>query len=144
MKKVLALLAVVLAAGALVACGDDDDDGGDTAATTAPSNGAAAGGGGGGGEVLRVAAPEDGSLAFEPEQLSAEAGNLTIEFDNPAAVAHNVEVESQDGEELGVTDTITQDTTSLRLDNVTPGTYEYYCNVPGHQEGGMEGTLTVR
>ena len=24
-----------------------------------------------------------------------------------------------------------------------PGTYEYYCNVPGHKQAGMVGTLTV-
>jgi uncharacterized cupredoxin-like copper-binding protein len=24
------------------------------------------------------------------------------------------------------------------------GTYEFYCAVPGHREGGMEGTLTVK
>lgn len=24
-----------------------------------------------------------------------------------------------------------------------PGTYEYFCSVPGHANGGMRGTLTV-
>jgi plastocyanin len=150
MKKAFALLALVLAAIALVACGDDDDDG-DTAATTTPSGaaqggggGAGGGGGGGGGATtLKLSAPADGSLAFDTDQLNAKAGNITIEFDNPAAVSHNVEVESDSGE-LGVSDTIAQDTTTLQLTNVKPGTYEYYCNIPGHKEGGMDGTLTVK
>ena len=25
-----------------------------------------------------------------------------------------------------------------------PGTYEFFCEVPGHEAGGMKGTLTVK
>jgi mono/diheme cytochrome c family protein len=28
--------------------------------------------------------------------------------------------------------------------NLKPGTYEFYCSVPGHEAGGMKGTLTVK
>jgi len=28
--------------------------------------------------------------------------------------------------------------------NVNAGEYTFYCSVPGHRAGGMEGTLTVR
>ena len=28
--------------------------------------------------------------------------------------------------------------------NLKPGTYTFYCSVPGHEAGGMKGTLTVK
>jgi uncharacterized cupredoxin-like copper-binding protein len=27
---------------------------------------------------------------------------------------------------------------------LAPGTYEFYCSVPGHEQAGMKGTLTVK
>lgn len=148
MKKALALFALLLSAIALVACGGDDDDE-DTAATTAPSNGAATtggggggAGGGGGGETVKLSADPSGALAYDTDQLNAAAGAVTIDFDNPAAVSHDVAVESG-GEEVGVSDLIAEDKTTLELD-LEPGEYTFYCTVPGHREGGMEGTLTVK
>ena len=34
--------------------------------------------------------------------------------------------------------------TSKVTANLKPGTYEFYCSVPGHEAGGMKGTLTVK
>jgi uncharacterized cupredoxin-like copper-binding protein len=33
--------------------------------------------------------------------------------------------------------------TSTVSASLKPGTYTFYCSVPGHREGGMEGKLTV-
>ncbi len=150
MKKVAAFLALALASVALVACGGDDDDNGATTTSGAAANGAATGGaatGGNkapaGGETISLAADPDGQLAFTTDTLSAKAGNLTIAFDNPASITHDVAVEDSGGEELGVSDLIAQDSTTLVLENVKPGAYTFYCTVPGHEEAGMKGTLTV-
>jgi plastocyanin len=150
MKKVVALLALALAAVALVACGGDDDE--DTtnggAATEAPSEaGGAAGGAGGqqagGGSTFKVAAVPDSGLAYTTEQATVEAGDLTIEFENPQTLTHDVAIEDSSGEQVGKTELIADSSTSANVGKVEPGDYTFYCTVPGHREGGMEGTLTV-
>jgi plastocyanin len=140
MKKAIVLLVSLVAVLGLVACGGDDDDdetAADTGAATTTEGGGGAGGEGGGAQVLRVTADPDGQLAWEPTELTAKAGEVTIELDNPAPVPHNVEIEGD-----GVSDTVTQDTTSVTA-NLDAGEHVYFCNVPGHREAGMEGTLTV-
>ncbi len=99
--------------------------------------GAAAAGG-----PLKVAAPADGALKFEQTSLSAKAGSVKIDFDNPAKVEHNVTLE-RDGKRIAATKTITESEASLAT-MLKPGSYTFYCSVPGHREAGMKGTLTVR
>jgi plastocyanin len=145
MKKLLALLAVIaLAAFGLAACGgdDDDDDGGeDTAAvTTQPET---TGGGAAGGATVDVSSPSGSDLAFDQSELTAQAGPVTINYDNPQSISHDVIIEDASGEELGGTELISQSNTSATVE-LQPGTYTFFCDVPGHREGGMEGTLTVK
>ncbi|MDP9227868.1 MAG: plastocyanin/azurin family copper-binding protein, partial [Actinomycetota bacterium] len=83
-----------------------------------------------------------GSFAYEPTSLSAAAGPVTINYDNPASLSHDVVVEDDAGTEIGKTDLISGGNTSVTVE-LQPGTYTYFCDVPGHREGGMEGTLTV-
>ena len=143
MKKPLILLvALVLASFSLAACGDDDEEEADTAATTEePATEAENGGGGGGGEAVQVSAVPDGSFAFEQSELTASAGPTTFEFDNPASLGHDFCLE-QDGSEVGCTDVVTGESTTLEAD-LESGDYTYYCSVAGHRDGGMEGDLTV-
>lgn len=95
-----------------------------------------------GGTTLQLSAPEDGTLAFDTDKLDAEAGEVTIDFDNPATIEHDVAIEG-DGKEIAKSDLVSEGTTEVSADLQT-GEYTYYCSVPGHREGGMEGSLTVR
>jgi plastocyanin len=93
-----------------------------------------------GGTLQLAASPTD--LAFDTTSLTSKPGKVTIDFDNPATLEHNVAIE-QDGKELATSATISQGKTSVSAD-LAPGAYTFLCAVPGHAEAGMEGVLTVR
>jgi plastocyanin len=92
---------------------------------------------------LAVTSPEDGGLIFEPDGLSAKAGTLTITYSNPSPVQHSLAVETADGNVLGETEIFTDGEMEVTLNDLAPGEYVFFCTVPGHREGGMQGDLTV-
>jgi len=153
MKKLAAFLVLALAALTLVACGGGDDDttttatsGGGTENNAGTSGGGAEKAGGAGGATsatLSFEADPDGALAYTTTSATAKAGKVEVLFDNPQSLTHDVAIESSGGEEVGATELITDgsDSTTVELE---PGSYTFYCSVPGHREAGMEGTLTVK
>jgi len=150
MKKLVAFLVLAIVSLSLVACGGSDDENTTTAATNGGGNesGAEAGGaaqkeGGGGGSTLKFEADPGGELAYTASSATAKAGEVTVEFNNPQALTHDVAIEGASGEEVGKTELIAEGEDSTTV-NLKPGTYTYFCTVPGHREAGMEGTLTVK
>ncbi len=66
---------------------------------------------------------------------------MTIEFANTSPVEHNFSVE-ENKKVLGATPTFVGGKRTLTL-KLSPGTYTFYCSVPGHRQAGMEGKLKV-
>jgi plastocyanin len=91
--------------------------------------------------TLQLAANPEGQLSYNTKQLAAKAGPVTITMANMSPVEHNVTI-AQGSTVLGATPTFQGGTRSLTL-KLKPGTYTFYCSVPGHRQAGMEGTLTV-
>lgn len=91
--------------------------------------------------TLQLAADPDAALRFDKDTLETPAGTIAIELTNESSLPHNVAIEGEGVDEES--ETVTKDSTSLTV-TLEPGTYTFYCSVPGHREGGMEGTLTVR
>lgn len=81
-----------------------------------------------------------GDVWFEPGQVGIAAGeevNLRVvntgdAFHDLTVPAADVRLDVEAGDEV---------VGGLRLDE--PGTYEFYCSVPGHAAAGMSGTITV-
>lgn len=165
MKKLIALFALLLAAVALVACGGGSSSSSEEtgavagAAQEAEEKAEEAGeeaegkaeevekeaesATGGPGSTVEVEADPSGNLAFTSEEITAKAGKDTIKFTNESPVPHDVVIEDENGKELGGTEITSEGSETAEVD-LKPGTYTYFCSVPGHRQAGMEGTLVVK
>jgi uncharacterized cupredoxin-like copper-binding protein len=87
------------------------------------------------GVVLKLTGSE---YSFAPSALKASAGRTTIRFTNGGAVDHDFSIDALHihlVEKPGKTGEVTL--------TLTPGTYTFFCAVPGHRQSGMQGMLTV-
>jgi plastocyanin len=137
-RRLLLLLFMILAlALTAAACGGDDED---DAAEEPAAEETTTSEGGASGTTLTLTANPDGEISFDQSELTAAAGEVTIELVNESGVPHNVGIEGNGIDE--VSETITEGSTEITV-TLDPGEYQFYCAVSGHREGGMEGTLTV-
>ena len=150
MKKVVVAFALVLASIALVACGSSSDSSSSVETTSESSSAAggekaneAEGKSAGSAAAVAFEADPSGGLAYTSDSATAKAGKVTIDFTNPQPLTHDVAIEDSSGKTIGKTELIAEGSDSAVVD-LKPGTYTFYCTVPGHREAGMEGTLTVK
>jgi plastocyanin len=80
-------------------------------------------------------------LAFNFSSISATAGSVTINMFNDSAIPHNIAIRGNGVDVQGPV--VGKGQTSSVTAELAPGTYEFYCSVPGHAEAGMKGTLVV-
>jgi plastocyanin len=93
---------------------------------------------------LQIAASPSGQLAYVTNKASATAGAVTVEMPNTSGVSHNIAIQQgTNGPVLGASSFITKGATSVTV-TLKPGTYTFFCQVPGHRQAGMEGALTVK
>ncbi len=91
--------------------------------------------------TLKLAANPAGQLAYTSKQLTAKAGKVTVDFTNSSPVEHDVAF-AQGSSVVGQTPVFTGGSKTLTI-TLKPGTYTFFCTVPGHRAAGMEGKLTV-
>jgi len=91
------------------------------------------------GGVLTIPAVETGATRFVTDEATAKPGSLEIVMPNPSSSPHNIAIK---GGPTGPV--VEQGGRSAFKFNAKAGSYEYYCSVPGHEAGGMKGTLQVK
>ena len=157
-KRLAVVTIVILAAPVAAGCGSDGDngDGGQGAAPspTAPSPTAtqppAAE------RTLTIRMTE---FAFDPNDAIAKAGTVTITAPNDGRVVHELVLLKTDedpatlpkkGDEVDESTSVGEiadvepGATKKATFKLAPGTYAMVCALPGHYEGGMYGSLTVK
>jgi uncharacterized cupredoxin-like copper-binding protein/mono/diheme cytochrome c family protein len=78
-------------------------------------------------------------IYFEPTEVTIPADtDVPFTLPNDGVTLHNFSID-----ELGIDVDIAPGATEEVVINAPAGTYEYYCNVPGHKAAGMVGTLIV-
>jgi len=93
---------------------------------------------------LQIPASPTGQLAYVTNKASATAGAVTVEMPNMSGVSHNIAIQQgTSGAVLGASAFIAKGTTSVTV-TLKPGVYTFFCQVPGHRQAGMMGTLTVK
>jgi uncharacterized cupredoxin-like copper-binding protein len=105
------------------------------------------GGGGSGPQTSTASPPATGVVlsltgteySFTPSVLTASAGKTTIRFTNGGAVDHDFTLDAPPIHILVKPGKTAEATLTL-----TPGTYTFYCSIPGHRQSGMQGKLIVK
>jgi hypothetical protein len=125
MKNILVVLLLAVTGVTLAACGGGDGD----SETT-----------------LQLTADPSGAPKFDKSSLTADAGKITIELNNPTKTPQNVAVKDQAGKVYGITNEgqyVTNGTASVELD-LDAGSYIYYSTYDNVRNEGMSGILSVK
>jgi uncharacterized cupredoxin-like copper-binding protein len=113
---------------------------------------AGCGGSGGGGGSSSASAPANAQVveidvsssgfSFTKTQATAKAGPVELRSVNPQSVSHDISLKGN-GVDVKGNLVSNGDASTVSVADLKPGTYTFYCSVPGHEQAGMKGTLTV-
>ncbi|MGH9235040.1 MAG: plastocyanin/azurin family copper-binding protein [Acidimicrobiales bacterium] len=123
-RRIAVALTVASAATLVASCGDDGEDEA-LPAVDGPAS-----------PRLEVSATE---MAFAPDAVAVEAGDVEVVLHNDGTILHDLRIDEQPLVLEAVAGET--DTGAIALD---PGSYAFFCSLPGHREAGMEGVLEVR
>ena len=134
MYRLFAPLIVTFATAVLVACSP--------ASSTRPAAGAEGAAASSAAQAVTVQGTD--ALKFEPATLTVKAGQpVTLTFTNSGQTVHDWSLAQGAGQPVKISAAGGQSASgTFTIDR--PGTYTFICSQPGHEAGGMKGTLTAQ
>ena len=81
---------------------------------------------------------------IKPQNLRAQAGELTFAVTNEGRLGHNLRVRGGSEGEQVITTTLLSGKAATKTVTLAPGTYTMLCTVANHEQLGMTGRLVVR
>ncbi len=83
-------------------------------------------------------------FVFEPKEVTLRAGEVTFDIKNEGAIEHNFVIEDSTQKRVAQIAVIDAGKTEDLKVTLRAGTYALICNLPGHKDAGMTGTLRVQ
>ena len=84
-------------------------------------------------------------FAFTPKDVSAPAGKVVFYLVNAGQTSHDMIVFDSSQKQVAKSDVVQAGNDSVfTIENLPAGSYTIVCDLPGHREAGMVGTLTVK
>ena len=92
--------------------------------------------------ILEIDADPTGQLKFLASSGTATAGSVTLRMKNASSTPHDIAIQGSGVSQIG--QIVSNGGVSTVTASLKPGTYTFYCSVPGHEAAGMKGTITVK
>jgi mono/diheme cytochrome c family protein len=89
--------------------------------------------------TIQIDADPTGQLAYVTNRGQAKTGKITVESRNKSGTGHDIVIDGKGKGKVVANGGVSQFAADFR-----PGTYTFYCSVPGHRQAGMVGKLTVK
>jgi plastocyanin len=92
--------------------------------------------------VVSIPTDPSGQLAYQFSAATATAGKVEIDSKNPSSTPHDIAIEGGGVNAKG--EVVQGGGVSKLTVTLKPGSYTFFCTVPGHREAGMQGKLVVK
>lgn len=80
---------------------------------------------------------------YEPNKLTAKAGDVTFAVKNAGVVEHDFVIEDKAKKQMAQANPFAPGKTMQVKVKLAAGDYAVFCSIPGHREAGMAATLRV-